>query len=733
MADNIISYKIQADGTAIRDLVREAGQLKKELENASDPKEINRLNKSLDATNSQIKEINKSVDQFNLGAKFEDVYGDVQPLTSRLGELEDRMYELALAGNANSEEFKALQKEASNMRRTIIDVDKQVDLLAENKGMSVFAAGFGEVTDSFMRLDFESAALQADNLAKASSKVSFGSAIKSLKNLGKTFASLGKALLTNPFFLMVAVVGAIIAIIVKLMDEVGLLKVVMDALGKVFDALMIPINALIDGLKALTDWLGWTSNAEDEAAEKSRQAAEKRRVANEIASKRIEDGLSNEIEMMRITGASIEDIEDKEIQLAATRIENFKAKIKQDLLLYENLRNLGLITNDQIKEEAALYDELKALENDLEKTKTTIAENRKDRREADKQNAIESAKEIAEIRKEIDRKIQEGNIEMIEDEIERERQLNVFREEMAWEDLDRTNLTNEQIEALERQHLNRIERINIEAQERKDEREQKRKEKEKKEQDALSDEIEAEENEKMDRQEMQFQRLLELQNTAQENELLAIRQKYVQEREMAEGNAELMKAINEKEKEEIDAVNESYAEKERQRRESVADFALSSASGLFNELGKVAEEGSAASKVLALGSIIADSASALMKAVPVALEASKATGPAAPVVFAGTLAGIVGTIVGAAANAKNVLKSAPGKGGGASGGAISAPPSPTIGTPQGTPDVVFGNDNEDINQNATSTNEEKVYVVDYTDIDNKGKEVKSLQNRVELV
>lgn len=73
-------------------------------------------------------------DIYNMGAKFEDVYGDLQPLSSRLGELEDRLYELALAGKTNTHEFKTLQAETVRYRETIIAVDRNVDLLAEKGG-----------------------------------------------------------------------------------------------------------------------------------------------------------------------------------------------------------------------------------------------------------------------------------------------------------------------------------------------------------------------------------------------------------------------------------------------------------------------------------------------------------------------------------------------------------------------------------------------------------------------
>lgn len=73
-----------------------------------------------------------------VNASFEDIYGNVQPLTSRLGELEDRMYELALAGQQNTQEFKDLQAEAIKMRKTIIDVDDSIDAFAQ-KGAKIQA------------------------------------------------------------------------------------------------------------------------------------------------------------------------------------------------------------------------------------------------------------------------------------------------------------------------------------------------------------------------------------------------------------------------------------------------------------------------------------------------------------------------------------------------------------------------------------------------------------------
>lgn len=100
--------------------------------------------KEVDAANKDLVNVlanaNAAVDAnkakvIGLGSSFEDVYGDLQPLTTRLGELEDRMYELALAGQSNTDEFKQLQAEAIKYRQTIQQVDSAVDTFAKRSAI----------------------------------------------------------------------------------------------------------------------------------------------------------------------------------------------------------------------------------------------------------------------------------------------------------------------------------------------------------------------------------------------------------------------------------------------------------------------------------------------------------------------------------------------------------------------------------------------------------------------
>ena len=280
--------------------------MKSELDDATDAKQIDKLNKELGNTEKQIKDINKATDKFDLKKKFDDVYKETAPLSSRLGELEDRMYELSFAGKAGTDEFKALQMEAVNMRQTIIGVDKQVDILADNKGFSVFGDGIGQVGASLASLDFETASKQASSLAGAASKISFGSAMTSIKQFGTTIIQLGKAILMNPLFLLAAVVAAIAYGIYKLLDALGVIKVIFEAVGAA-------IGWVVQQLKNFLDFLGLTNYAEQDAAEASAKAAEKRAAAYENASKRIVQSLDQEIRMAELVGKNTTDLEREKL------------------------------------------------------------------------------------------------------------------------------------------------------------------------------------------------------------------------------------------------------------------------------------------------------------------------------------------------------------------------------------------------------------------------------------
>ena len=84
----------------------------------------------------------------DVSASFADVYGEIQPLTARMGEAEDRLYELAAAGKSTTKEYKDLLETVGNYRKVQIQTDLAVDAAATNMGQKLGGA-LGGVTAGF--------------------------------------------------------------------------------------------------------------------------------------------------------------------------------------------------------------------------------------------------------------------------------------------------------------------------------------------------------------------------------------------------------------------------------------------------------------------------------------------------------------------------------------------------------------------------------------------------------
>lgn len=102
-------------------------------------KDLRSLNKEAQKTNVTFKGVDKT---------FEEVYGDLKPLTGRMGEAEDRLYELALAGKQSTAEFKALLNETVRLRSTMIQTDMVVDAMSQTLSNKLLA-GAGGVAGTF--------------------------------------------------------------------------------------------------------------------------------------------------------------------------------------------------------------------------------------------------------------------------------------------------------------------------------------------------------------------------------------------------------------------------------------------------------------------------------------------------------------------------------------------------------------------------------------------------------
>lgn len=205
-------------------------------------------------------------------------------LSSALGELEDRMYDLALRGQDNTQEFKDLRDQVVKMKTAIADVDKQVDRFVDKKtGFATLAESVQLVGAGFQVAEGYTAAFGSENedlqksLLKLNGIMAITSSIEQARNIlieqarSKTGAlsvaqglystvvgtSTGAlklfriALAATGIGLLVIGLGALVANWDKVKKSVNENSASIFEYGKKITTFLPPLNLLIKGIEFL--------------------------------------------------------------------------------------------------------------------------------------------------------------------------------------------------------------------------------------------------------------------------------------------------------------------------------------------------------------------------------------------------------------------------------------------------------------------------------------------------
>ena len=162
--------------------------------NQQGSKAFKQQKKDLEEMENSFRELNKELK--GVDASFEDVYGEVKPLTAALGEAEDRLYQLALAGDKTSQEYQELLQKVSAYRRVQMDTDMAVDAAAgtisEKLGGALqgAASGFAAVQGVMALTGSESEELE-ETLIKLNAAMAIAQGVSGLREGAKAFTALG--------------------------------------------------------------------------------------------------------------------------------------------------------------------------------------------------------------------------------------------------------------------------------------------------------------------------------------------------------------------------------------------------------------------------------------------------------------------------------------------------------------------------------------------------------------
>lgn len=243
----------------------------------------------------------------------------VKNLKTQLREATLEAQRLASAEVVDQKALEAAVLKTAELKDRIADVNEQIAVFASGSKYEQVSNSLGQIGSAISNLDFGKAQERAQAFAKAAGSITFKDAIDSVKQLGSTFVTIGKAILTNPLFLLATIIAGVVYAIYKLLDSLGVVKTVMDAVGKV-------IGWVVQAFKDLTDWLGITDNAAKDAAASIAESFDAAAEKQEENGNRVIQSLDNQIKLAQIQGRDTEELERKKREeLAKTALARANA------------------------------------------------------------------------------------------------------------------------------------------------------------------------------------------------------------------------------------------------------------------------------------------------------------------------------------------------------------------------------------------------------------------------
>lgn len=538
---------------------------------------------------------------------------------------------------------------------------------------------------------------------------------KAFSGLGQSVKSFGKAFITPPVGVVVAVLGAIMAVVQKvseafkkndaamtaLQKAFAVFQPVGDMVAKIFDKVAQGIAKVVEVGAKMVAWVAeklspsyaeaakYAQNlvqAQDDLQEAERQytekSAERNRDVAELRAKAMEKEKYTAAERKQMLQDAIElerqNLEDeKRIKAEQLRILEETAKREQDTS-DETMNKIAAARAAMYQAEEAYFTGVRSLQKQLTKfddeerkerdaAAAAAAKKREERRKAEEQAEKERAKNAADIAQQAE----DFALSLIENETERaiaarkiqgDREIKALQERLENE----KNLTAESRAQLQQLIVDKQNALNTEIAKMAADAAQALTEQEvqtaqeraarilqyKLELSAEGSEVENEL--RQEQLQMQMEQELAAANLTEEEKYL-IRQTFAQKAE------QLDKEYHDNLKKQAEDARKSYAESLKNTAKA-ASGAFGAMSDLLAQYGEENKQAAAASKAFGIMQIItdqaisiADTAKAITAAVAGATEAAAATGPAAPFTLAAYIANMVGAVIGAVASVASTI------------------------------------------------------------------------------
>lgn len=395
--------KIPLTLTGVSQIKAELKSLKDQILNATDPTQMAELADRAGALQQKLASVNKQVAEFNKGSNLDQVKNSFDGLAMSIADMD----------------FAKASKESANLNQTIKAL-KPEDLTKQFKGFA-----------------------------------------STIANVGRSFISLGKVMLSNPLFLFATILTAIVLAVGAVLKSMGKLEGVLNSL-------FAPIQYLIDKFNEFTDTLGLTTHAVDENSKKMEEANEKAVESSKKRSENIANAYDIEIAKAKASGKDTTMLEVAKSKALAKETEGrLKNAQREANYLNKHQTEANKERRKKLKEQ---IDAEKKLLADGNKERTLLliddAKEKADQAKANAKEQADRAKEYAKNRIDAERQIKDIELSLIKNDAERETAITNEKYKRLAEDAKRNaNLTNaERITLMKLYEEQRINELNIASQ-----------------------------------------------------------------------------------------------------------------------------------------------------------------------------------------------------------------------------------------------------------------------------
>jgi len=373
-----------------------------------------------------------SVDDLNdLENVLSDISDELVPLTTQMGEMEDKLMLMAYAGDTTSDEFKRLSHEVAGMRKSIRQTDAGIEALSMTTAQKLGGA-LGGVTSGFEAVQGVMGAFGSESeavekaLLKVQSAMAIAQGVAGIKESLPAFKALGS--------------GA-----------VGVFKS-MTAASKVF--MLSGIGLVITALMTAADFLGIFSDDSAEFEEEQKAAFEAEQARNQqrldslnLRGTKEQNAYQRTIDLMRAEGKDVELVEKMKIQASINfqkeKIKELRLQIASNKTLLDEAEIMGNVGvgweeyNRRLDANNKMVDDLEATKEGLldSENQLKILNAQSTQQQIDNSKKLaEQAKEEAEARKQVLETIQEANREY-QNEKKSEEEQEVIASQEKWDEL----------------------------------------------------------------------------------------------------------------------------------------------------------------------------------------------------------------------------------------------------------------------------------------------------------